>query len=48
MGVLLLSMGASPGEAVAATLICRVATLWFAVALGFVAIARVELVKTGD
>lgn len=46
MGLLLISLGATPAVAVAATLICRVATLWFAVALGFVAIGRLEWKKS--
>ena len=32
-------LGSQPTAAVAATLLCRIATLWFAVALGFVALA---------
>lgn len=41
--VLLLSLGgAGQAEAVAATLVCRLTTLWFAVALGSVAFLRVE------
>ncbi len=35
MGLLVIAVGASSGDAIAATVICRVATLWFAVALGF-------------
>lgn len=34
MGLLLVHEGASASEAVAATVLCRVATLWFAVAIG--------------
>jgi uncharacterized protein (TIRG00374 family) len=42
--VLLLKLaGADTASAVAATLICRLATLWFAVAIGGVAIAALEL-----
>jgi uncharacterized protein (TIRG00374 family) len=41
--VLLLSLsGAGQAEAVAATLVCRLTTLWFAVALGSIAFLRVE------
>jgi uncharacterized membrane protein YbhN (UPF0104 family) len=41
--VLLLSLsGAGQAEAVAATLLCRLTTLWFAVALGSIAFLRVE------
>ncbi len=41
--VLLLSLsGAGQAEAVAATLVCRLTTLWFAVALGSVALLGVE------
>lgn len=43
MGGLLLALGASPGDAVVATVLCRLGTLWFAVALGVVALARTEL-----
>lgn len=46
MGVMLLATGFSAADAVSATLICRLATLWFAVAIGIVALgahsARVE------
>ncbi len=34
MGLLLVAMGVAKGDAVAATLICRIATLWFAVFIG--------------
>ncbi|MCB1780881.1 MAG: flippase-like domain-containing protein, partial [Candidatus Competibacteraceae bacterium] len=37
MGVLLVAFGADGATAVAITLLCRIATLWFAVALGGVA-----------
>jgi len=37
MGVLLVAFGADGASAVAITLLCRIATLWFAVALGSVA-----------
>lgn len=42
MGLLLVSLGADTPTAIAATLICRIATLWFAVALGFIAISLLE------
>ena len=38
MGVLLVAIGADWPSAVAATIICRIATLWFAVVIGFIAI----------
>lgn len=38
MGVLLVAFGADGAAAVAITLLCRIATLWFAVALGGVAV----------
>ncbi|MCC8994997.1 MAG: flippase-like domain-containing protein [Candidatus Contendobacter sp.] len=38
MGVLLIASGADSATAVAITLLCRIATLWFAVALGGVAV----------
>ena len=38
MGVLLVAFGADGASAVAITLLCRIATLWFAVALGGVAV----------
>ena len=34
MGLLLMAVGADVATAVAATLICRVATLWFAIVIG--------------
>ncbi|HEX7036339.1 MAG TPA: lysylphosphatidylglycerol synthase transmembrane domain-containing protein [Pseudomonadales bacterium] len=43
MAALLLFTGAAPPEAMAATAIIRVATLWFAVALGVVALPALEL-----
>lgn len=43
MGLLLLLSGVDPAHAVAATLLCRIATLWFAIAIGFVAIVVLEL-----
>jgi len=39
MAMLLVSLGIDHATAVAATLICRVATLWFAVLLGFIMIS---------
>lgn len=39
MGVLLVAFGADGAAAVAITLLCRIATLWFAVALGGLAVA---------
>ncbi len=41
MGLLLLAVGTDKSSAVAATLICRLATLWFAVVLGIGALAGV-------
>ncbi|MCB1921635.1 MAG: flippase-like domain-containing protein [Candidatus Competibacteraceae bacterium] len=38
MGLLLVAFGADAASAVAITLLCRIATLWFAVALGGVAV----------
>ena len=43
MGLLLLAVGASHSEAIVATVICRVATLWFAVLLGFLSMIWLEL-----
>jgi uncharacterized protein (TIRG00374 family) len=43
MGGLLLALGASPEDAVVATVLSRLGTLWFAVALGVAAMARTEL-----
>jgi uncharacterized protein (TIRG00374 family) len=45
MGFLLISAGADPASAVAATLICRIATLWFAVVIGILAMAGLEMRK---
>lgn len=42
MGLLLILIGADAVSAVAATLVCRIATLWFAVLIGFVCIAWLE------
>jgi uncharacterized membrane protein YbhN (UPF0104 family) len=46
MGALLVAAGASLPEAVAATLICRAATLWFAILLGMIAMAVLQLEKS--
>jgi uncharacterized protein (TIRG00374 family) len=43
MSLLLMAMGAELATAVAATLICRIATLWFAVAIGFLALIGLEI-----
>lgn len=43
MGLMLIVLGVPKQEAVAATLICRVATLWFAVGVGFLAMAWLHL-----
>ncbi len=42
MGLLLIAMGASPADATVATLICRIATLWFAVVLGLISVMFIE------
>lgn len=42
MGVLLVAFGADGAAAVAITLLCRIATLWFAVALGGLAVAALS------
>jgi len=42
MGLLLTLLGASGAEAVAATIICRLATLWFAVLLGLLSATGLE------
>ncbi len=42
MGILLLLIGIDTPTAVAATLICRLTTLWFAVAIGLLALAILE------
>lgn len=42
MGLLLIAVGADPAVAVAATLICRIATLWFAVVIGLVVMGGLE------
>lgn len=43
MGLLLLALGADPATAVAATVICRITTLWFAVILGAIAMSWLEI-----
>ncbi len=43
MGVLLVLVGVDTATAVAATLVCRLATLWFAVAIGLVVVAGLEM-----
>jgi uncharacterized protein (TIRG00374 family) len=43
MGVLLVAFGADGPSAVAMTLLCRIATLWFAVALGGVAVGVLSI-----
>lgn len=48
MAALLVLAGVDPAVSVAATLICRVATLWFAVLLGAVALAVLTAGKQGN
>lgn len=43
MGLLLVLAGADTATAIAATLICRLATLWFAVAIGLVVVVGLEI-----
>lgn len=43
MGVLLIAFGTDSATAVAITLLCRIATLWFAVALGGVAVGILSI-----
>ncbi len=43
MGLLLTAIGADLASAVAATIICRIATLWFAVVIGFIAMGGLAL-----
>ena len=45
MGMLLIALGTDSAVAVAITLLCRIATLWFAVALGGLAVAVLGLNK---
>jgi len=47
MGLLLISAGAEPSVAISATVLCRVTTLWFGVAIGLGAIAALELTSNG-
>ncbi len=42
MALLLMAAGADPAVAVAGTVICRLATLWFAVAVGLLALGALE------
>lgn len=48
MALLLVGMGADPTDAAVATLVCRVATLWFAVILGFIAVLAIETRRSGS
>lgn len=43
MGSLLIVVGATPAQSVVATLVCRIATLWFAVGIGILAMSLVEM-----
>ena len=45
MTTLLVSRGASVADALIATLLCRLATLWFAVIIGLAATAILELLR---
>ena len=45
--LLLVSIGIAAPEATAATLLCRIATLWFAVAVGSLALFGVEISRRG-
>ena len=47
MVVMLSVLGMDLSSAIAATIVCRVATLWFAVALGFCALGRLEAGREG-
>ena len=46
MHLLLLSLAVSEADSVAATLICRIATLWFAVLIGVLVMVYLEVFKT--
>ncbi|PCI44062.1 MAG: TIGR00374 family protein [Moraxellaceae bacterium] len=46
MGLMLMTMGASSSDALVATLVCRVATLWFAVFVGLIAMASLGRLPT--
>jgi uncharacterized protein (TIRG00374 family) len=48
MVVMLSVLGTDLSSAIAATIVCRVATLWFAVALGFCALAGIEAAREGS
>ena len=48
MVVMLSVLGLDLSTALAATIVCRVATLWFAVALGFSAFASIEVGREGS
>ena len=43
MGLLLIVIGASQADAVTATVICRMTTLWFAVGIGFIVLIWLEI-----
>jgi uncharacterized protein (TIRG00374 family) len=45
MHILLVTMGVNPSDSVAATLICRIATLWFAVIIGVITMIYLELIN---
>ena len=47
MGSLLVLAGVDPSVAVAAVIICRLATLWFAVAIGLIFVVGLELSGIG-
>ena len=46
MGLLLVLVGAEPATAIAATIICRLATLWFAVVIGVVVVGGIEISRS--
>lgn len=48
MAAMLIGLGVSPPEAVIATIICRLVTLWFAVILGLMALGGATRIKVGD
>ena len=45
MHILLVAMGVDPSDSIAATLICRIATLWFAVIIGVITMVYLELIN---
>ena len=45
MGLLLILIGTDPTTPVGATIVCRVATLWFAVTIGMVVVCGMEVGK---